>query len=127
MLRSHKFIDTFCLTERKRKILKVAKKLHGVQWINLHQNNSFVNWRRLSLLCEKSGVILLVLVGLKAGSPAVYIGQACMCYCVCIIVSGTWKYWNWCSPTACSCDFMLYLEMLEVTVMKWTQMSTQVN
>ena len=45
------------------------------QWINLHSNNIFVNWTRLPLLCEKSGAILLVLVGLtaawQAGSPAV--------------------------------------------------------
>ena len=37
------------------------------QWINLHLNNSFVNGTRLPLLCEKSGAILLVLVGLTAG------------------------------------------------------------
>ena len=36
------------------------------QWINLHRNNIFVNWTRLPLLCEKSGAILLVLVGLMA-------------------------------------------------------------
>ena len=42
------------------------------QWINLHRNNIFVNWIRLPLLCEKSGAILLVLVGLTAASsPAV--------------------------------------------------------
>ena len=45
------------------------------QWINLHRNNIFVNWTQLPLLCEKSGAILLVLVGLtaawQAGSPAV--------------------------------------------------------
>ena len=45
------------------------------QWINLHRNNIFVNWTRLALLCEKSGAIILVLVGLtaawQAGSPAV--------------------------------------------------------
>ena len=40
------------------------------QWINLHQNNSFVNWTRLPLLCEKSEVILLVLVGFMAGGRA---------------------------------------------------------
>ena len=34
--------------------------------MNLHQNNSFVNRTRLPLLCEKSGAILLVLVGLMA-------------------------------------------------------------
>ena len=45
------------------------------QWINLHRNNIFVNWTRLPLLCENSGAILLVLVGLtaawQAGRPAV--------------------------------------------------------
>ena len=37
------------------------------QWINLNWNNSFINRTRLPLLCEKSGAILLVLVGLTAG------------------------------------------------------------
>ena len=37
------------------------------QWMNLHQNNSFINRTRLPLLCEKSRAILLVLVGLTAG------------------------------------------------------------
>ena len=45
------------------------KRNSMVQWINLHRNNIFVNWTRLLLLCEKSGAILLVLVGLTA--PAV--------------------------------------------------------
>ena len=40
------------------------------QRMNLHWNNSFVNWPRLSLLCEKSGAILQVLVGLTAGSQS---------------------------------------------------------
>ena len=39
--------------------------------MNLHRNNSFINWMQLPLLWEKSGAILLVLVGLTAGSPAV--------------------------------------------------------
>ena len=38
------------------------KRNSMVQWMNLHWNNSFVNWTRLPLLCEKSGTILLVLV-----------------------------------------------------------------
>ena len=50
------------------------KRNSMAQWINLHQNNLYVNWTRLPLLCEKSGAILLVLVGLtaawQAGSPA---------------------------------------------------------
>ena len=41
------------------------------QWMNFfHWNNSFVNWTCTPLLCEKSGAILLVLVGLMAGSLA---------------------------------------------------------
>ena len=40
------------------------------QWINLHWNNIFVNRTRLPLLCEKSGAILLVLVGLTAAWQA---------------------------------------------------------
>ena len=36
------------------------------QWINLYRNNIFVNLTRLPLLCEKSGAILLLLVGLTA-------------------------------------------------------------
>ena len=37
------------------------------QLINLNQNNSFVNRMQSPLLYEKSGAILLVLVGLTAG------------------------------------------------------------
>ena len=40
------------------------------QWINLHRNNIFVDWTQLPLLCEKSGAILLVLVGLMAAWQA---------------------------------------------------------
>ena len=36
--------------------------------MNLQWNSSFVNQTRFPLLCEKSGAILLVLVGLTAGS-----------------------------------------------------------
>ena len=39
--------------------------------MNLQRNSSFVNRTRFPLLCEKSGAILLVLVGLMAGRPAV--------------------------------------------------------
>ena len=39
-------------------------------WINLNRNNCFVNRMQLPLLCEKSGAILLVLVGLMAGRLA---------------------------------------------------------
>ena len=35
--------------------------------MNLQRNSSFVNRTRFPLLCEKSGAILLVLVGLIAG------------------------------------------------------------
>ena len=53
-------------TGRKMKDEKNTK----VQWINLHHNKSFVNRMRLPLLCEKSGAIVLVLVGLTAGRQA---------------------------------------------------------
>ena len=39
-----------------------------LQWMNLHQKNSFIDWMQLPLLCEKSGVIFLVLVSLTAGA-----------------------------------------------------------
>ena len=38
--------------------------------MNLQQNSSFVNRTRFPLLCEKSGAMLLVLVGLTAGWQA---------------------------------------------------------
>ena len=37
------------------------------RWINLNWNNNFVNRTQLPLLCENSGAVLLVLVGLTAG------------------------------------------------------------
>ena len=40
------------------------------QWMNLHKNNGFINWMQLPLLCEKSGAILLVLVGIMAGQQS---------------------------------------------------------
>ena len=36
------------------------------QWMNLHQNDSSINRTQLPLLCEKSGTIPLVLVGLTS-------------------------------------------------------------
>ena len=47
------------------------KRNTKTQWMNLQQNSSFVNRTRFPLLCEKSGAILLVLVGLMAGRQAV--------------------------------------------------------
>ena len=41
-----------------------------VHWMNIHQNNNFVNRVPLPLLHEKSGAILLLLVGLMAGRQA---------------------------------------------------------
>ena len=41
------------------------------QWMNLQWNSSFVNRTRFPLLCEKSGAILLALVGLTAGRLAI--------------------------------------------------------
>jgi len=40
------------------------------QWMNLNQINIFVNKMRLPYLCEKSGAIALVLLGLMAGRLA---------------------------------------------------------
>ena len=47
------------------------KRNTKAQWMNLQRNSSFVNRTRFPLMCEKSGVILLVLVGLTAGRQAV--------------------------------------------------------
>ena len=41
------------------------------EWKNLYWNNNFVNQTKLPLLYENSGAILLVLLGLMAGSLAV--------------------------------------------------------
>ena len=38
--------------------------------MNLQQNSSFINRTRFSLLCEKSGAIFLMLVGLMAGQQS---------------------------------------------------------
>ena len=46
------------------------KRNTKAQWMNLQWNSSFVNRTRFPLLCEKSGAILLVLVGLTAGRQA---------------------------------------------------------
>ena len=40
------------------------------QWINFFRNNSFVNLKRLPLLCEKTGALAKVELGLMAGRPA---------------------------------------------------------
>ena len=54
---------------KKRKIVKDEKNSIA-QWINFHRNNIFVNQTRLPLLCEKSGAILLVLLGIMAAWQA---------------------------------------------------------
>ena len=38
-------------------------------WINLLWNNSFVNLTQLPLLCEKTGILVIVELGLTAGRP----------------------------------------------------------
>ena len=38
-----------------------------VQWLNILQNNNFVNLMRLLLLCEKTGAIALAQLGLTTG------------------------------------------------------------
>ena len=42
------------------------------QWINILQNNGFINPTRLPLLCEKTGALAIVEPGLTAGRPAVW-------------------------------------------------------
>ena len=37
------------------------------RWINVFQNNSFVNPLQLSILCEKTGAVALAQPGLTAG------------------------------------------------------------
>ena len=37
------------------------------QWINVFWNNSFLNLMRLPLLCEKTGALVIVELGLMAG------------------------------------------------------------
>ena len=60
------FLTSFNGYRKKRRM----KRISMAQWMNLHRNNSFVNRMRLTLLCEKFGAILLVLVGLTAGRRA---------------------------------------------------------
>ena len=42
-----------------------------VQWINILQNNGFVNPTQLALLWEKTGALAMVEPGLTAGREAV--------------------------------------------------------
>ena len=39
------------------------------QWINVFWNNSFANRTQLPLLCEKTGALAIVELGLTAGRP----------------------------------------------------------
>ena len=59
------FLTSFNGYRKKRRIMKDEKKLHGaVDKSSLEKH--FRNRTRLPLLCENSGAILLVLVGLTA-------------------------------------------------------------
>ena len=40
------------------------------QWINVFQNNSFINPMRLPILCKKTGALAIVEMGLTAGRQA---------------------------------------------------------
>ena len=40
-------------------------------WINFLRNNSFANLTRLPLLCEKTGALAIVELGLVAGCQAI--------------------------------------------------------
>ena len=67
-------IDTysceFSTAQRKKKEDTEDERNTMVQWMNW--NNSFINRMQLHLLCEKSGAILLVLVGLKTGPQVIW-------------------------------------------------------
>ena len=54
---------------RTRKIVKDKKKSHDVVDKTLSEQQ-FRNWTQLPLLCENSGAIFLVILGLTAGSLA---------------------------------------------------------
>ena len=41
-----------------------------VQWINFLWKNSFINATQLLLLCEKTGALVIVELGLMADRPA---------------------------------------------------------
>jgi len=56
--------------EEKGKKPQIKRKTMA-QWMNLLQNSRFVNKMRLPSLCEKSGAIALMLLGLMAGRLAV--------------------------------------------------------
>ena len=56
----------FLLFKGTRKEKGRMKRNAMAQWMNAHRNNSFINWTQLPLLYEKSGAILIVLVGLTA-------------------------------------------------------------
>ena len=64
------FLTSFNGYRKKRKITKDEKKLHGAV-DKSSSEQQFRKWDRLPLLCEKSGAILLVLVGLTAVWQAV--------------------------------------------------------
>ena len=51
--------------------MKDKRKETMVQWINVLRNNGFVNPTRLPLLCEKTGALAIVELGLMAGWQAV--------------------------------------------------------
>ena len=53
--------------ERKRMLLKDEKKYYGTE----DKSSSEQQFRKLDSITEKTGAILLVLVGLTAGRPAV--------------------------------------------------------
>ena len=40
------------------------------QWVNVLQNNSFVNPTQLPMLCEKTGAVALVQLNFMAGQQA---------------------------------------------------------
>ena len=63
---------TFSFTSQREMEARRMKGLTMVQWINLNRNNRSVLAHRYSVLGEKTGPILLLLVGLMAGRHMKY-------------------------------------------------------
>ena len=64
------FLTSFNGYRKKRKIVKDEKKLHGAVDKSSSEQHFCINRTQLPLLCENSGAILLVLVGLTAAWQA---------------------------------------------------------
>ena len=64
-------LEATMFVEEHHWIKRWIKRKAMVQWLNLHQNESFINETQLATF-EKSGAILLVLVALMADQQATW-------------------------------------------------------